>query len=191
MQRLVNQCMTNVDWVLMFYLTTDAAPQFQYWFDRYCKHAFIKCMNGYNDYSQPLPVQENLTSLMVVLCCQLLFLSCRSQCKVQFVCVPQLDLSSWGYGRVEPIGFISRTFPNIHSVICSYDKLRHKECMWQKDLHTTCRSIWFPAIVNHCAPESTAGGLAASQNAFEGKLMPCRFSCLPHLLLATLWNQAH
>ena len=33
---------------------TERAQLFQYWFDRYCKHAFLNCMNSYNDYSQPL-----------------------------------------------------------------------------------------------------------------------------------------
>jgi len=37
---------------------TERAQRFQYWFDRYCEHAFLNCMNSYNDYSQPLLVPD-------------------------------------------------------------------------------------------------------------------------------------
>jgi predicted protein tyrosine phosphatase len=29
---------------------TERAKQFQHWFDRYCKHVFLNCMNSYDDY---------------------------------------------------------------------------------------------------------------------------------------------
>ncbi len=35
-----------------------SAQQFQYWFDIYCKHAFINCMHDYDDYTQPILVTE-------------------------------------------------------------------------------------------------------------------------------------
>ena len=38
---------------------TKRIQQFQYWFDRYCEHAFLNCMNSYNDYSQLLFVPDD------------------------------------------------------------------------------------------------------------------------------------
>ena len=39
---------------------------FQRWFDNYCKHAFINCMNGYNDYSQPLIFKQDFLNFLLV-----------------------------------------------------------------------------------------------------------------------------
>ena len=38
---------------------TERAKQFQHWFDCYCKHAFLNCMNSYNDYSQSLLIPDD------------------------------------------------------------------------------------------------------------------------------------
>ena len=38
---------------------TKRAQLFQYWFDRYCEHAFLNCMISYNNYSQPLLVPDD------------------------------------------------------------------------------------------------------------------------------------
>ena len=38
---------------------TERAQLFQYWFNRYCEHAFLNCMNSYNDYSQLLLVPDD------------------------------------------------------------------------------------------------------------------------------------
>jgi len=43
---------------------TERAQQFQHWFDRYCKHAFLNCMNSYNDYSQPLLVPDDFMNFL-------------------------------------------------------------------------------------------------------------------------------
>ncbi len=43
---------------------TESTQNFQYWFDRYCKHAFINCMNGYNNYSQPLIIPQDLMNFL-------------------------------------------------------------------------------------------------------------------------------
>jgi hypothetical protein len=43
---------------------TEEVVIFQYWFDRYCKHAFLNCMNGYNDYSQPLIVPQDFMNYL-------------------------------------------------------------------------------------------------------------------------------
>jgi hypothetical protein len=43
---------------------TERAQRFQYWFDRYCKHAFLNCVNSYNDYSQPLLVPDDFMNIM-------------------------------------------------------------------------------------------------------------------------------
>jgi hypothetical protein len=46
---------------------TESAQRFQYWFDRYCKHAFINCMNGYNNYSQLLIVPQVFMNFLFLL----------------------------------------------------------------------------------------------------------------------------
>jgi hypothetical protein len=38
--------------------------RFQYWFDQYCKYAFVNCMNNYNDYSQPLIVAKDFMNYL-------------------------------------------------------------------------------------------------------------------------------
>jgi hypothetical protein len=38
----------------LFHDSSFKTERFQYWFDRYCEHAFLNCMNSYNNYSQPL-----------------------------------------------------------------------------------------------------------------------------------------
>jgi len=43
---------------------TERAQRFQYWFDRYCKHEFLNCMNSYNDYSQPLLVPDDFMNYL-------------------------------------------------------------------------------------------------------------------------------
>ena len=43
---------------------TERAQRFQYWFDRYCKHAFLNCMNSYNNYSQPLIVPDDFMNYL-------------------------------------------------------------------------------------------------------------------------------
>ena len=43
---------------------TERAQRFQYWFDHYCKHAFLNCMNSYNDYSQPLIVPDDFMNYL-------------------------------------------------------------------------------------------------------------------------------
>jgi hypothetical protein len=43
---------------------TERAQRFQYWFDRYCEHAFLNCMNSYNDYSQPLIVPDDFMNYL-------------------------------------------------------------------------------------------------------------------------------
>ena len=43
---------------------TERAQQFQHWFDRYCEHAFLNCMNSYNDYSQPLLVPDDFMNYL-------------------------------------------------------------------------------------------------------------------------------
>jgi hypothetical protein len=40
------------------------AQQFQHGFDRYCEHAFLNCMNSYNDYSQPLLVPDDFMNYL-------------------------------------------------------------------------------------------------------------------------------
>jgi hypothetical protein len=37
----------------LFHDSSFKTERFQYWFDRYCEHAYLNCMNSYNDYSQP------------------------------------------------------------------------------------------------------------------------------------------
>jgi hypothetical protein len=43
---------------------TERAQRFQYWFDRYCEHASLNCMNSYNDYSQPLIVPDDFMNYL-------------------------------------------------------------------------------------------------------------------------------
>ena len=43
---------------------TKRAQLFQYWFDRYCEHAFLNCMNSYNNYSQPLLVPDDFMNYL-------------------------------------------------------------------------------------------------------------------------------
>ena len=43
---------------------SEEAQRFQYWFDRYCEHAFLNCMNNYNDYSQPLIVPSDFMNYL-------------------------------------------------------------------------------------------------------------------------------
>jgi len=43
---------------------TERAQQFQYWFDRYCEHAFLNCTNSYNDCSQPLLVPDDFMNYL-------------------------------------------------------------------------------------------------------------------------------
>jgi hypothetical protein len=43
---------------------TEEAQQFQFWLVRYCKHAFLNCMNGYNNYSQPLIVPQDIMNYL-------------------------------------------------------------------------------------------------------------------------------
>jgi hypothetical protein len=45
-------------------LKTEEAQQFQFWLVRYCKHAFLNCMNGYNNYSQPLIVPQDIMNYL-------------------------------------------------------------------------------------------------------------------------------
>ena len=46
---------------------TKRAQLFQYWFDRYCEHAFLNCINSYNDYSQPLLVPDDFMNYLNLL----------------------------------------------------------------------------------------------------------------------------
>ena len=46
---------------------TKRIQQFQYWFDRYCEHAFLNCINSYNDYSQPLLVPDDFMNYLKLL----------------------------------------------------------------------------------------------------------------------------
>ena len=46
---------------------TKRAQQFQHGFDRYCEHAFLNCMNSYNDYSQPLLVPDDFMNYLYLL----------------------------------------------------------------------------------------------------------------------------
>jgi len=43
---------------------TKRIQRFQYWFDCYCEHAFLNCMNSYNDYSQPLLVPDDFMNYL-------------------------------------------------------------------------------------------------------------------------------
>jgi hypothetical protein len=43
---------------------TERAQRFQYWFDRYCEHAFLNCMNSYNNNSQPLLVPDDFMNYL-------------------------------------------------------------------------------------------------------------------------------
>jgi hypothetical protein len=43
---------------------TERAQRFQYWFDRYCEHAFLNCTNSYNDCSQPLLVPDDFMNYL-------------------------------------------------------------------------------------------------------------------------------
>ena len=43
---------------------TERAQRFQYWFDRYCKHAFLNCMNSYKNNSQPLLVPDDFMNYL-------------------------------------------------------------------------------------------------------------------------------
>jgi len=45
------------------------AQLFQYWFDCYCKHAFLNCMNSYNNYSQPLIVPDDFMNYLYLSKC--------------------------------------------------------------------------------------------------------------------------
>ena len=46
---------------------TKRAQQFQHGFDCYCEHAFLNCMNSYNDYSQPLLVPDDFMNYLYLL----------------------------------------------------------------------------------------------------------------------------
>ena len=46
---------------------TERAKQFQHWFDCYCEHAFLNCMNSYNDYSQPLLIPDDFMNYLYLL----------------------------------------------------------------------------------------------------------------------------
>ena len=48
---------------------TKRAKQFQHWFDRYCKHAILNCMNSYNDYSQPLLIPDDFMNFLYLSMC--------------------------------------------------------------------------------------------------------------------------
>jgi len=48
---------------------TKRAKQFQHWFDRYCEHAFLNCMNSYNDYSQPLLIPDDFMNYLYLSKC--------------------------------------------------------------------------------------------------------------------------
>jgi hypothetical protein len=43
---------------------TEEAQKFQCWFDRYHKQSFLNCMNGYNNYSQPLIVPRDFMNCL-------------------------------------------------------------------------------------------------------------------------------
>ena len=43
---------------------TERAKQYQHWFDCYCEHAFVNCMNSYNDYSQPLLIPDDFMNYL-------------------------------------------------------------------------------------------------------------------------------
>ncbi len=45
---------------------TKEATQFMYWFDQYCRNAFINCMNSCNDYSQPLIVVQDFMNFLLL-----------------------------------------------------------------------------------------------------------------------------
>ena len=44
---------------------TKRAKQIQHWFDHYCKHAFLNCMNRYNDYSQLLLIPDDFITISI------------------------------------------------------------------------------------------------------------------------------
>jgi len=48
---------------------TERAKQFQHWFDCYCGHAFINCINSYNDYSQSLLIPDDFMNYLYLLKC--------------------------------------------------------------------------------------------------------------------------
>jgi hypothetical protein len=43
---------------------TERAQRFQYWFDHYCEHSFLNCMNSDNDYSQLLIVPDDFMNYL-------------------------------------------------------------------------------------------------------------------------------
>jgi hypothetical protein len=58
----ITACASNLFQESLF--KTKRAQQFQHWFDRYCEHAFLNCMNSYNDYSQPLLVPDDFMNYL-------------------------------------------------------------------------------------------------------------------------------